>query len=127
MQNGDSKRILIVEDALDIQFLLAHLLRSEGYQVDCAIDGLAALELLNSAEKLPGIILLDIMMPGMDGYQFREEQLKHERIAAIPVIVMTAAGDVQSKTASIEAQGFLKKPFSDITTILETVGRFFSN
>lgn len=125
MQSNHSKRILIVEDAEDIQFLLTQLLEAEGYQVDYVANGQEAIEFLTSSEHLPGLILLDLMMPVMNGYQFREVQEKHAQIASIPVLLMTAGGDIQSKSIKAGAKGFLKKPFVDIPTILETVGRFF--
>jgi two-component system response regulator MprA len=122
---SSQKRILIVEDSHDIQILLAKLLKAEGYTVECADNGALALEFLRSTDEQPELILLDLMMPDMDGYQFRREQEKHEKTAGIPIVVMTADGDVQSKAMKIGAKGFLKKPFSDIELILETVGRFF--
>lgn len=125
MQSNHSKRILIVEDAEDIQFLLTQLLEAEGYQVDYVANGQEAIEFLTSSEHLPGLILLDLMMPVMNGYQFREAQEKEAKFASIPVLMMTAAGDIQSKSMKAGAKGFLKKPFVDISTILETVGRFF--
>lgn len=126
MNSADStKHILIVEDSKDIQDLLARLLNSSGYKTDCANNGLEALEFLHSLKILPGLILLDLMMPEMDGYGFREAQAKIARFASIPIIVMTAHGDVQSKALKIGAKASLKKPFSDIETILDTIGRFF--
>ncbi len=117
--------ILIVEDCKDIQLLLARLLQNAGYSVTCASNGFEALELLQAADDTPAVILLDLMMPKMDGYQFRIEQEKDPRLASIPILAMTAYSDVQTKAMSIGAKGFLKKPFSDIETILAAVGQFF--
>lgn len=125
MQPSQKKYVFIVEDSIEIQKLLATLLESEGYRVDCAINGKKALEKLFSASELPGLILLDLMMPDMDGYEFRRQQEMSPKTAAIPVVVMTADGDVQSKSIKIGAHGFLKKPFSDVELILDTVARFF--
>jgi CheY-like chemotaxis protein len=121
-----NRKILIVEDAKDIQMLLSGLLRAEGYEVDCAANGREALELLRAADPLPGVILLDLMMPDMDGYEFRREQEKDARIATIPIVAMTADGDVQVKALRIGAQAFLKKPFSNLELILSTVERLIS-
>ena len=125
MQTNHVKHVLIVEDAKDIQILLADLIEAEGYRVDCVFNGEEALKFLTSSENLPGLILLDLMMPQMDGYQFRKAQEKDKRIADIPVVVMTADGDIQAKSVKLGSNGFLKKPFTNIPTILETVGRFF--
>lgn len=124
MNNGSTARILIVEDAQEIQELLSRLLISAGYQVSRASNGREALTVLNKLERVPELILLDLMMPEMDGFEFRKEQEKDVRFASIPVIAMTAYEDVQTKALLIGAKGFLKKPFSDIETILSAVRRF---
>jgi CheY-like chemotaxis protein len=119
------KHILIIEDSKDIQILLSSLLQSLGYTMTCANNGQEALELLNTSKYRPGLILLDLMMPVMDGYGFRIEQKKNPDLANIPVVVMTAGGDVQAKAVSVGASDYLKKPFTDVETILQTVDRFF--
>ncbi len=119
------KSILIVEDAIDLQMLLARFLRRKGYHVDCARNGKDALDILSSSASLPGVILLDLMMPDMDGYEFRKAQEGDERIANIPVVVMTAAGDAQVQGISMGAKGYLKKPFSNLDLIVETIVPFF--
>jgi two-component system chemotaxis response regulator CheY len=120
-----AKRILIVEDADDISETMKELLETEGYEVACVANGLEALRHLESTKALPNLILLDLMMPQMDGYAFREEQTKHPNLASIPVLVMTAATDPQAKVKKLGAQGMLKKPFKDIATILDGIERFF--
>jgi CheY-like chemotaxis protein len=119
------RRILMVEDSEDIQSLLGGLLESQGYMVDYASDGTHALKLLRTGAGVPSLILLDLMMPGMDGYEFRRQQELHPATALIPVVVMTADSDIESKALKIGAKGYLKKPFLDLDTILKTVGRFF--
>jgi CheY-like chemotaxis protein len=64
------------------------------------------------------------MMPELDGYQFRKEQVKDPRLTEIPVVVMTAWADIESKAMQIGAKGYLKKPFVDIDTILSMVEKF---
>lgn len=118
------KKILIIEDSIDIQALLERLLRGAGYTVECAVSGREGLELLRKSDDLPKVILLDLMMVDMDGYEFRKEQEKDARTAAIPVVLMTAHGDIQSKSMLLGARAFLKKPFHDVDAILETVGKF---
>jgi CheY-like chemotaxis protein len=104
------KRILVVDDDPDIRETLAELLREEGYAVISASHGreaLCALEL----EPRPDLILLDLMMPVMDGWQFRREQTKDPEISSIPVVVISATGrdDVVS---ALGAARFLKKPIN---------------
>lgn len=111
------KRILIVEDAADIRFLLKSLFETEGFIVDQAGNEQEALEVLRGADTLPALILLDLMMPVMDGYEFRIKQESEPRLANIPVVVMTADGDISARRSSIRAREYLKKPV-DINRLL---------
>lgn len=104
--------ILIVEDDLEIREELIDLIRFEGQPVAGVENGAAALAWLEQAPKLPWVILLDLMMPVMDGWQFRAAQRRHPRFASIPVVLMSGAGDVKSEARALEAQGFLLKPFT---------------
>ena len=85
----DSGHILLVDDDIDIREALAEVLEDEGFRVQTAANGLEALQLLRGSAP-PKIILLDLMMPVMDGYQFLEEQRKDASLAAIPVAIITA-------------------------------------
>jgi len=114
--------ILVVEDDEDIGENVRMLLESEGYQVSVAPNGRAALDTLAHADPLPSAILLDLMMPVMNGYEFREAQLADPRIASVPVVLMTADSHVAEKTARIGAAGALGKPF-DIDELLRVVKR----
>jgi CheY-like chemotaxis protein len=102
--------IFVIEDSIDIRELIAYLYQSEGYQVQLAGDGKEALRLLRQSEELPCVILLDIMMPEMDGIQFRAEQEKDPILSKIPVLVMTADSDPDVKAKQLRANGYLKKP-----------------
>jgi CheY-like chemotaxis protein len=117
------KHILIVDDALDIQTLLEQFFLEEGYLVSKSSNGFEALAFLRAADTLPDLILLDLMMPLMDGFEFRQMQEKDPKLVDIPIIVMTADNNVQSNSVKIGAKGFLRKPFSDLETIAETVAR----
>ena len=120
-----ARRVLIVDDAEEIGSSVAEVLRAEGYEVTCAHNGRQALDHMASFEELPGLILLDLMMPDMDGYQFRARQRSDPRLSHIPIVLMTAGGDIVAKAHDLGAEGYLKKPFTDVETILEAVGRFF--
>jgi CheY-like chemotaxis protein len=117
--------VLVVEDDEDIVENLKLLLEGEGLRVECAANGLAALEALAHADPLPSVILLDLMMPVMDGFEFREAQLADPRIAAVPVVLMTADGHLTEKSARMKADGGINKPF-DIADLVGLVARFTS-
>src|SRR5687768_15357853 len=82
--------ILIVDDDLDIRETLTEILEDRGFDVITAANGLEALNLIRSAEAAPSVILLDLMMPVMDGYGFLEEYRRAPALASIPVVVVTA-------------------------------------
>jgi CheY-like chemotaxis protein len=119
------KRVFIVEDDADIRDSVSELLESEGYGVATAVNGREALEQLRGAAELPGVILLDLMMPDMDGFQFREQQLADDRLRDIPVVLMSAGGELAAKAKTLGAAAHLKKPFFDLDTILQTLAQFF--
>ena len=86
--------ILIVDDDLDIREALAETLEDRGFVVITAANGRDALATLRSAKALPSIILLDLMMPVMDGYGFLEERRRDPTLASIPVAIITAGHGV---------------------------------
>jgi CheY-like chemotaxis protein len=120
-----STKVLIVEDDKDIRRNLKSLLESEGYVVEVAENGQVALDLLNTAVDLPSVIILDLMMPVMDGFQFREKQILNARIASIPVAIMTAGGQVDEKKIRTGVSAALKKP-ADVDEILSVVKKLAS-
>ena len=86
-----SATVFIVEDDGDTREMLGRFLELEGYRVETAANGKLALERLNSGVGAC-VILLDLMMPVMDGWQFRQAQIRDATLASIPVIVVSAAG-----------------------------------
>jgi CheY-like chemotaxis protein len=117
-----SARVLIVEDDKDIRRNVQRLLLSEGFTVDVAEHGGVAISMLQAATDLPSVIVLDLMMPVMDGFQFREEQVKIPRLASIPVVIMTADGHLIEKQTRVGAVAALKKP-ANVDDILSVVKR----
>ena len=101
--------ILVVEDDFDIRDTMMQILEAEGYRVAGAANGLEALERLRGG-ALPSLILLDLMMPVMNGWQFRAEQQGDPAISGVPVVVISADASILQKATSIHADGFLKKP-----------------
>ncbi|BDG04041.1 response regulator [Anaeromyxobacter oryzae] len=115
-------RILLVEDDLSIRETIAELLAEEGYAVTCAANGAEALDLLSS-DAAPSLILLDLMMPVMDGWAFRSAQRRDPRLASIPVLVLSAGhGGDSVAVAGLGVDAFLAKPF-DLDTLVSTVHR----
>ena len=117
---NSTKHILIIEDDKDILEVLKDLLESEGYQVSTAENGQEAMDLLEKIPSLPGLILVDLMMPIMDGFQFREKQKNHPRVKNIPVVVMSADGHIEQKRERIGVKVFLKKPL-DLDVVLNAI------
>jgi len=116
--------ILVVEDDLDLLEGLAELLEAEGYQVRRARHGLEALGFLR-AGPIPHIILLDLMMPIMNGWQFRHEQRMDSELSKIPVIVISANTDLPAHAEWLEANDYLQKPIRP-EALLAVVERFCS-
>jgi CheY-like chemotaxis protein len=115
-----SAHILVVEDDPDIRESVVEILEDDGHVVTSAGDGREALDALQSASPAPDLILLDLMMPVMSGYQFREEQLKLPEFASIPVLIVTADVNARSKVESLKAAGFVQKPLK-IRQLLDLV------
>jgi DNA-binding response OmpR family regulator len=101
---------LIIEDDPDIRESLGELLTAEGFEVSAADNGKTALEHLAACEQLPQVILLDLMMPVMNGEQFRAAQLAHDRYSAIPVVIMSAARELTELADRLGVAAVLKKP-----------------
>src|SRR2546427_9804725 len=109
------RRLLVVDDDEDIQVLLKSVLESEDYEVITAGDGLVA---LNELEKsTPDLILLDLMMPRMDGYAFAKELRQRGRQSSIPIIVLSADVNAKHKVEQMGADSYITKPF-DIGNLL---------
>lgn len=109
--DGISALVLVVDDDTDVRQLTSSVLSCNGYGVIQAQDGHAAIERL--AHDTPDLIVLDLNMPIMDGWQFRAEQqrLADERLAAIPVLLVTGADSACVDAATLKAVGLIKKPF----------------
>jgi two-component system response regulator MprA len=100
--------VLVVEDDRDSRELLGEVLALSGYRPLLAADGLEALRVL--ARERPCVILLDLMMPRMDGCAFREAQLAIDALRTIPVVVVSADPNAERKARDIEAAACLGKP-----------------
>ncbi|NVJ06075.1 response regulator [Myxococcus sp. AM001] len=113
--------VLVVDDDPDILEALSEILEAEGFEIRRARNGKEALDRLEP--EPPNLILLDLMMPVMDGWEFaqRMRQLPPE-VARIPLIVLSADRNVGSKASDIGAVGHLAKPF-ELNDLLDMVRR----
>jgi CheY-like chemotaxis protein len=109
--------VLIVEDDEDLREMMAQLLTLEGFHTATVANGREALEYLHESVK-PEVILLDLMMPVMDGWEFRRQQQADPALAPVPVIVLSALD--HGRAADLEADAFLKKPL-DFDRLLSLV------
>jgi CheY-like chemotaxis protein len=115
----DCHGVLLVEDDQDIRETVQMILEDEGYLVYTAANGLEALKVLKSVGH-PCLILLDLMMPVMNGWQFLEERKKDNLVAGLPVVVVSAVADESQSDHSVK---FLRKP-PDIDALLRVVGQY---
>jgi two-component system chemotaxis response regulator CheY len=120
MTQPSTNHILLVEDDRDIQETLRELLTEEGYDVAMANNGQEALTYLRTAGRRPDAILLDLMMPVMDGLQFREAQRHEPAYSGIPVVVLSADRNVGEKATQMAVAAYLEKPLN-IDTLLDTL------
>ena len=111
--------VLVIDDDREVRESLRTLLQLDGHKVKTARDGQDALEQLRGGLR-PSIILLDLMMPAMDGQHFRAEQLRDPEFAHIPVVVLSGHCDPQQNAASLGAVASLRKP-ADIDTVLQLI------
>jgi len=109
--------VLIVEDDEDLRDMMAQMLNIEGFDTATVANGREALDYLHATKK-PNVILLDLMMPIMDGWEFRRQQKADPDLAPVPVIILSALD--QTRAAPVDAQAFLKKPL-DFDRLLELV------
>ena len=116
-------RTLIIDDEAPIRLLCKVNLEAEGIEVLEAGDGVIGLEMAR-AEK-PDAILLDVMMPGLDGWNVAEELLTDESTSAIPIIFLTARADLRDRVRGMDAGGldYITKPFNplELATVVRQV------
>jgi CheY-like chemotaxis protein len=114
--------VLVVDDDVDIRETIRDALEFAGYRVLVASDGASALELLRRGEA-PRVILLDLMMPIMNGWEFRAELTKDPALSAIPVVVLTGDGSAAAKAEAMQAASHITKPI-DLEPLLACIARF---
>jgi CheY-like chemotaxis protein len=115
--------VLIVDDDEGIRDALSQVLSDEGYRVLSAENGIAALTILRSADPRPCMILLDMMMPVMDGREFIARKMAEPNLRDVPVVVVTADGRALKGSSELTAAAVLAKPIS-LDQLLLAVQRF---
>jgi len=114
--------LMIVDDDDDLREALADIMTAQGYEVAAFGDARAALAALEGGVT-PFLILLDLMMPGMSGWEFRAAQLENPTLALIPVVVVTAAGHLSNAARTLSSVEVLDKPFA-FEILLPVVARY---
>jgi len=112
---------MIIEDDDDLRDTLVEIMSAQGYEVAAFADARAALAELEGG-LTPFLILLDLMMPTMSGWEFRAAQLENPRLTSIPVVVVTAASTFVDGAPTLPDTEILRKPF-ELDTLLALVGR----
>jgi CheY-like chemotaxis protein len=118
----DQRTVLVVEDDTDIREEMAALLEGEGYKVAQARNGKDALDLLKQLPP-PCVILLDLMMPVMNGWDFRVQQLADPTLKEIPTVIVSGAARAPEEARSLGANACLQKPF-ELEPLLEVVDQY---
>jgi CheY-like chemotaxis protein len=125
--NSTAHRIFVIEDEEMIRESIVEFLAENGYDAVGAAHGREALDKLSELpEPVPCLILLDLMMPIMDGRAFRERQLESPNLADIPIIVVSAYRDLAKTAVELRAAGHLEKPLR-LPDLLRTVRRYCAN
>lgn len=117
-----SNCVLVVDDDELVRETMVDLIKDYGCQAVGAANGLEAIEILLTSEHTC-MIFLDLLMPVMDGNAFREEQLKRPEIKNIPVVLMSAFGNLQNQSKQMQVNDYLQKPLSE-AQIMEVVRRY---
>ncbi|MGB7622425.1 MAG: response regulator [Terriglobia bacterium] len=103
--------VMIIDDNQAVLEVLGNLLRHQGYTVSTAADGAEALAYLRK-NGAPSLILLDLMMPVMNGWQFRAEQLKDPVLRSVPTVILSSIFNIESEARVLQADGYIPKTFA---------------
>ncbi len=116
------KKILVVDDEEDVLKMVAFILRKKGYTVLCALNGREGLDL--TQKETPDLIILDLLMPVMDGTEVAKRLKSDSKLKNIPIIILTASSDrIDEKVKECKAQGYILKPF-DYQELLKKAEEF---
>jgi CheY-like chemotaxis protein len=116
-------RVLVVDDDNEIRETMVEVLNDEGYEAVGASDGIEALAQLRDPADGWCLVLLDLMMPNMDGRTFRAEQLQDPAIAPIPVVIVSAMNDVAATAEELKVAAHMTKPIP-LRELIQVVRQF---
>ncbi|MDA8130357.1 MAG: response regulator [Elusimicrobia bacterium] len=123
MGGNTGSTVLVVDDDKNVCDMISATLGAKGYDTVVAGNGREALDYLKRSSKVPGLILLDLMMPEMNGWEFRKVQQQDPALAGIPVAIITGMPDVGGKASAVGAVDVLIKP-SRVEDIAALASRF---
>jgi two-component system, chemotaxis family, chemotaxis protein CheY len=115
--------VCIVDDDDDIREALRFVIEMEGLRVIEAADGAAALQCIREQAVPCALILLDLMMPGMNGWEFRSRQMQDPALASIPVFILSGARDAPQHTRDLQVEGYFEKPL-DLALLAKVLDRY---
>jgi len=121
--NGAAPAVLVVDDDKNVCDLICAVLASSGYETAVACNGKEALSYLRDAALRPRLILLDLMMPVMTGWEFQKAQREDPALSKIPVAIITGLQDIEGKARGLGAVDVLVKP-SRVETLVALAARF---
>ena len=112
--NNDQMRVLVIDDEAPIRLLCRVNLEAEGIEVLEAADGPSGLE--KARAEIPDVVLLDVMMPGLDGWRVAEELLDDDRTSEIPIVFLTARAELRDRARGLDLGGvdYVTKPFNPV-------------
>jgi len=120
------KKIMVVDDEPDILFTVGQVLETSGYEVIKAKDGKECIEKLNELSEIPDLVLLDIMMPEVSGWDVAAKIKENPAWKEIPIVFLTAKGDIMSiGMGNLTAEDYIVKPF-DIKDLKERVNKILN-
>ena len=114
VSDNDQMRVLVIDDEAPIRLLCRVNLEAEGIEVLEAADGPSGLE--KARAEIPDVVLLDVMMPGLDGWRVAEELLDDDRTAEIPIVFLTARAELRDRARGLDLGGvdYVTKPFNPV-------------
>jgi DNA-binding response OmpR family regulator len=119
------KKVLVVDDEEDIRISVSQILEIRGYEVVQAENGMDCLKQLE--QILPDLVILDIMMPGMNGWDVAARMKEHEKWNMVPIVFLTAKGDDMSMgLGGLASEDYIVKPF-DVAKLMECVDRILKS
>lgn len=119
-----SSRVLVVDDDPEVRETMIEVLEERGYEAVGASDGVEALAQLRDPEDRWCVVLLDLMMPNMDGHAFRREQLLDPILSSIPVVIVSARADVSAAAEELQVSAHVTKPVT-LAELVRVVKTFY--